>query len=281
MTGVQTCALPISFTVTVKLGAPAPAAPAAEATEDKKNSLADLLAAPAVETPAAAAKPGDDPKKIRWAKLGGPVNDEVRAAVMALGIKGVYFNQTDRRIYPQQQLAAHLVGYVNKGSVPVAGLEAAYDFYLRGLDGWREGERDGRARELAQFRSTDVAPRNGYNLRLSIDATIQKIIEDELGTIAAQFTPESATIIVSDARTGFLLGLANYPTFNLNEYNLVPADRQRVMKNIAVTNQIEPGSTFKIVTLAGAINEGLVNQDSRFDTSETGLMVNEIGRAHV
>ena len=90
------------------LSAIAPAAPAAEATEDKKNSLADLLAAPAVETPAAAAKPGDDPKKIRWAKLGGPVNDEVRAAVMALGIKGVYFNQTDRRIYPQQQLAAHL-----------------------------------------------------------------------------------------------------------------------------------------------------------------------------
>jgi cell division protein FtsI (penicillin-binding protein 3) len=260
--------------VTIKLtiGAPVPASAPAVPPEEPKPTLGALLAVPETAPPTAAA-PDEDPKRIKWAKLGGPVSDSVRDAVQALGIKGVYANQAYRRIYPQKQLASHLVGYVNKGSVPVAGLEQAYDFYLRGLNGWREGERDGRARELAQFRTTDVAPRNGYDLRLTLDSAIQKFVEDELATIATQFQPEGATIIVSDARTGFLLGLGNYPTFDPNAYNLVPADQQASMKNIAVTNQIEPGSTFKIVTLAGAINEGVVNSASRFDTTKSSLLV--------
>jgi cell division protein FtsI (penicillin-binding protein 3) len=274
--GVAAAAEPGAADVTIKLriGSPAPEPAAAPAVADgKPEALAALTAVAAPANAAPAANPEEDPKKIRWAKLGSPVQDEVRDAVMALGIKGVYANQAYRRIYPQQQLAAHLIGYVNKGTVPVAGLEAAYDFYLRGLNGWREGERDGRAREMTQFRTTDVAPRDGYDLRLTLDSAIQKFVEDELGAIATQFQPAAATIIVSDARTGFLLGLGNYPTFNLNAYNLVPADRQASMKNIAVTDQLDPGSTFKIVTLAGAIEEGLVTNESRFDTSRHTTLI--------
>jgi cell division protein FtsI/penicillin-binding protein 2 len=260
-----------SLMIRFKPVAPAPVA-AAEPVEEEAPLALPGLPVPEATTPPAPPAP-KEPTAIQWAKLGEPVTDAVRDQVNALNIKGVYANQTYRRVYPQKQLAAHLIGYVNKSSVPVAGLEAAYDFYLRGLNGWKESERDGRSRELAQFRNRDVAARNGYNLRLSLDSAVQKFVEDELETIAGQFNPESATIIVSDARTGFLLALGNYPTFNLNEYNLVPADRQASMKNIAVTDQYDPGSTFKIVTLSGAINEGLVTSESRFDVTKHTTLI--------
>ena len=263
---------PAADDLTIKFNPVAPAAvAAAEPVEEEK--LPALPGLPVLEPAAKPATPAAEPAAIQWAKIGEPVQDAVRDRIMALGVKGVYANQTYRRIYPQKQLAAHLIGYVNKSSVPVAGLEAAYDYYLRGLNGWQESERDGRSRELAQFRTRDVAPRNGYSLRLSIDSAIQQFVEDELATITEQFHPESATIIVSDARTGFLLALGNTPTFNLNEYNLVPKEQQASMKNIAVTDMFDPGSTFKIVTLSGAINEGIVTSESRFDTTKHTALI--------
>ncbi len=265
----RTATGPADESLTIRLN-PAGSAAAAAAEPVEEEKLPALAGLPPVEPAAPAAA---EPAEIKWAKLGDPVQDFVRDQVMALGIKGVYANETYRRVYPQKQLAAHLIGYVNKGSVPVAGLEAAYDYYLRGLNGWQEGERDGRSREMAQFRSRVVAPRNGYSLRLSLDSVIQQFVEDELQSIATQYQPASATIIVSDARTGFLLALGNYPTFNLNEYNLVPLSEQASMKNIAVTNQLDPGSTFKIVTLSGVINEGLVTSESRFDTSRHTVLI--------
>ncbi len=255
--------------LTIKFN-PGAVAAAEPVDEEKLPALPGLPVAEPVAKPANAAA---EPAAIQWAKIGEPVQDALHDRILGLGIKGVYANQIYRRIYPQKQLAAHLIGYVNKSSVPVAGLEAAYDYYLRGLNGWQEGERDGRSRELAQFRTRDVAPRNGYSLRLSLDSAIQQFVEDELATITEQFHPESATIIVSDARTGFLLALGNTPTFNLNEYNLVPKDQQASMKNIAVTDMFDPGSTFKIVTLSGAINEGIVTSASHFDTTKRTILI--------
>lgn len=263
---------PAADQLTIKFNPVAPMAVAAAPEPVEEEKLPALPGLPVMEQPAKPAAPAE-PAVIQWAKIGEPVQDAVRDRIMALGVKGVYSNQTYRRVYPQKQLAAHLIGYVNKSSVPVAGLEAAYDYYLRGLNGWQESEHDGRSRELAQFRTRDVAPRNGYSLRLSIDSAIQQFVEDELAAITDQFHPESATIIVSDARTGFLLALGNTPTFNLNEYNLVPKEQQASMKNIAVTDMFDPGSTFKIVTLAGAINEGIVTSESRFDTTKHTALI--------
>jgi cell division protein FtsI (penicillin-binding protein 3) len=264
---------PADAALTIKFNPTAPVAEIAPEPleEEKLPALAGLPAADPAVRPAAPATA--EPAEIKWAKLGDPVQDEVRKQVMALGIKGVYANETYRRVYPQKQLAAHLIGYVNKSSEPGAGIEMAYDYYLRGLNGWQESERDGRSREMAQFRGRVVAPRNGYSLRLSLDSVIQQFVEDELRSIATQYQPAGATIIVSDARTGFLLALANYPTFDLNTYNLVPKDQQASMKNIAVTNQLDPGSTFKIVTLSGAINEGVVTSESRFDTTKHTVLI--------
>jgi cell division protein FtsI (penicillin-binding protein 3) len=203
-------------------------------------------------------------RPIRWAPLCDNVEESVYDQIAALGIAGVYGNRVYRRVYPQNSLAAHLIGYVNKEGTPAAGLEHYADFYLRGQDGWRESERDGKRHELAQFRTRSVDPVDGYQVKLSIDAAVQHIVEEELAAIVQKYQPNKATIIVSDARDGFLLALGNYPTFNLNEYG--NAD-MAALRNIAVADVLEPGSTFKIVAISGAIERGLVGPQSTFDCS--------------
>lgn len=244
-------------------------------------------------TSSATTKPGDDDdtqvddtpdengeRPIRWAKLREDVSEETYAKVQALDIKGVYAPpRVYRRVYPHNSLAAHIIGYVNKQGQSVAGIEHYADFYLRGRDGWREGERDGKGHEAAQFRSRDVPPADGYSVVLSIDTTIQHIIEEELAYIVQKFQPAKATIIVSDVRMdrdpndkrhpgpGFILALANYPSFDPNEYNKLPKDEQGAMRDIAVADMYEPGSCFKIVAASGALNEGLVTPATTFDCS--------------
>jgi cell division protein FtsI/penicillin-binding protein 2 len=142
------------------------------------------------------------------------------------------------------------------------------DFFLRGRNGWRESERDGRSQELAQFRTREVPAEDGYDVVLSLDTYVQHLVENELQKIADEYLPAKATIIVSDARTGFVLGLANYPTFNLNEYNKAPIDS---LRNFAVADVFEPGSTFKIVAASGALNEGLVTPATAFDCGLTTI----------
>lgn len=203
-----------------------------------------------------------DDREIRWVKLNDEITESQFDRIKALGIKGVIGSRVYRRVYPHNQLAAHVIGYVNRESTPAAGVERYADFYLRGQDGWRETEKDGRQQELAQFRSRDVPATDGYSVVLSLDSVVQHIVEVELEQIAKTFSPEKATVIVSDARTGFILALGNYPSFNLNEFNKAALEVQR---NFAITDQFDPGSTFKIVAASGAINDNLVNLGTRFD----------------
>jgi cell division protein FtsI/penicillin-binding protein 2 len=206
-------------------------------------------------------------KLIRWAKLSDTVEESTYDQIRRLNIKGVYGNRTYTRAYPHNQLAAHLIGFVNKAGEPASGLEAFADFYLRGQDGWRESEKDGLRRELAQFRNREVSPTAGYTVRLSIDAAIQHIVEQEIDEIVKKFNPAKVTVIVSEPHSGFVLALGNYPTFNLNEYNELSKEAMGTMRNVAITDVLDPGSTFKIVAAAGAINDKLVTPETRFDCS--------------
>lgn len=239
--------------------------------ESKWPELAALLDLPLRDmekifrTKTRPAKPGDATNEevdIQWAKLAENVSEETYEKITALKVKGVYGDRTYCRAYPHNQLAAHVIGFVNKEGTPAAGLEHYYDFYLRGQDGWRESEKDGRQREMAQFRTREVPAANGFSLVLSLDSAVQHIVEVEMEELVKKFKPQKATIIVSDPQTGFVLAMANYPTFNLNEFNKASLESQR---NIAICDQLEPGSTFKIVAASGALNEKLVSPATRFD----------------
>ena len=205
-------------------------------------------------------------RAIRWAKLSDEVTESTATEIEKLGLRCLCPPETRyARVYPHNELAAHLIGFANKENTGVAGLEAYADFYLRGQNGWREGEKDGHRHELAQFQTRSVPRQDGYSVVLSIDSVIQDIVEQELDKIGKTYQPLKATIIVSDPRTGFILGMANYPTFNPNEYNLVPKDQMSRMKNVAVSDVYEPGSVFKIVAASGAIEEGLANPQTTFN----------------
>jgi cell division protein FtsI/penicillin-binding protein 2 len=237
--------------------------------EEKWPQLATLLELPLSEIKKVFAiktrRTGDgEVRKVRWAKLREGIEESTYLAVRKLEIKGVYGNRSFQRIYPRNTLASHVIGYLNKENKASGGIESFADFYLKGQDGWRESEKDGRRREMAQFRTREIAAKSGYSVVLSIDSVVQHLIENELKFISETYNPVKATILVSDAQSGFLLGMANYPTYDLNKYGKAP---MAVQRNVAVTDLLDPGSTFKIVAASGALDAGLVTPQSLFNCS--------------
>lgn len=219
---------------------------------------------------------GQDVQLVRWVKLADKVEDSTMAAVRALQIRGVYGNRQYERYYPLGGLAAHLLGYVGyvdqtveqDGAVTtltvrraLMGVERQMDFYLQGQDGWREREHDGRRRVLPQY-TRELKSTDGLNVELSLDMVIQDMVESEIARLVKEYTPAGVTIIVSDPRTGFILGMGNYPAFDPNEYWKTDTGN---LRNRALTDIFEPGSTFKIVAAAAALNEGIVTPETLID----------------
>lgn len=201
---------------------------------------------------------------IRWCKLNDGVTDEVFQQILQLDIAGVYGNRWYKRVYPGNQLASHIIGYLNKEQVACMGVERYMDYYLSGEAGWIETEKDGLSKELPWLRTRDIPSSDGYDVTLSIDLGVQNIIEREIARLAKSLEPEGVSIIVSKPQTGKILGLANYPSFDANcfwEYDIA------AFRNRAVTDQYEPGSTFKIVPAAAALNESLVLPHTEIDCS--------------
>jgi len=207
---------------------------------------------------------GQEFKKVRWVKLKDEVEEDVYREIRKLEIKGVYGNFKHSRLYPNKNLASHLLGFVNKEGIAAMGAESHADYYLKGQDGWRESEKDGERREMPQHRSFEVAARDGLNVELSIDRMIQDMVESELQSIVEEYNPISASIIVSDPKTGYVLGMGNAPDFDPNKFNKADHSQQR---NRALADVYEPGSTFKIVAVCAAMNEGLVGADDLIDCS--------------
>jgi len=242
----------------------------------KRAELAAVLGLPVAEIERAfqpamrAVKPSQDRRdgtmdgqvKDRWNKLCEGLDETTFDRIEALNVRGLTHERIYRRSYPAGGLAASLIGYLNKEGTSVTGAERHFDLYLKGEDGWIESEKDGARRELAQFRSREVPAHDGHDVVLTIDSVVQHILEEELRTLGAKYNPNFATIIASDPRTGRILGMANYPSFDLNNYSKAPLEAQR---NYAVTDIIEPGSTFKIVAAGAALDQGLVTRTSAFD----------------
>ncbi|SCW48905.1 penicillin-binding protein 2B [Paenibacillus tianmuensis] len=160
-----------------------------------------------------------------------------------------------KRFYPAGQLAAHLIGYSNKEDKPVMGIEAQLDSYLKGVKGFLNYEKDRFGVELTGSQSRYQPAVNGSNVQLTIDKNIQFYIESALQKTYDKWHPKSLTAIAVDPKTMEILGIANMPTFNPNKYG--ETKNQSDFLNHAVASQYEPGSTFKLVTLAAAIEEGM------------------------
>ena len=203
-------------------------------------------------------------KKVRWVKLKEEVDEGTYRKIQSLKLDGIYGNHKHSRLYPGNRLGSHVLGYLNKEGLATMGAERFADYYLKGQDGWKESEKDGKRREMPQHRTLEVAPKNGLNLELTIDWMIQDMVEKELARIVKDYNPLSASMIVSEPRTGSILALANVPDFDPNFYNKSDLAFQR---NRALSDLYEPGSTFKIVAVSGCMNDGIVSPDDIIDCS--------------
>ncbi len=177
------------------------------------------------------------------------------AAVKNLGLPGIHFEKESKRFYPKRELAAPVLGYVGLDNEGLGGLEFAYDNQVRGKPGQVLLMTDARQRS---FSSVEKPPTAGQDLVITIDEYIQYLVEEELFSQVQKFQALGGTAIVMDPHTGEILAMASVPTFNPNQYWKYPPDHWR---NRAILSIYEPGSTFKIITAATALEEHLATPD--------------------
>jgi len=179
--------------------------------------------------------------------------------IKALKIKGVEFIKESKRYYPNDYLAAHVIGFAGIDNEGLEGLELVLNKYLKGEDGWAQILRDARQRELLIEKSF-MPPKDGFSVVLTIDETIQYIAEKALQKAFEKHNAKSATIIVMDPKTGEILALANRPTYSLTHFDKSTVESRT---NRAVAYVYEPGSVFKIVAASAALEEGTFKESDK------------------
>jgi cell division protein FtsI/penicillin-binding protein 2 len=196
----------------------------------------------------------------------GPAS-ALREKLRAVNLRGIYFEHDSTRIYPNGSMLCHVIGFTDFDHHGIQGVEASMEEYLRGQDGYRFIEHNRAGQEIVPYRGQERAPRDGYEVHLTVDLGLQNIVENEIDAAMQQYTPQKATIVLMRPRTGEILAIANRPHFDLN---LRSEAKPEQMKNRAVIDMMEPGSTFKIVAAAAALNERKLRPDSEI-FCENGL----------
>jgi cell division protein FtsI (penicillin-binding protein 3) len=209
-----------------------------------------------------------DSREFAW--IARKQSKAVIAQVKALHLKGIYYLKEFKRFYPDQTLAAQVLGYVGMDGHGLAGVEETYDQQLRGTPGEMLTAVDARRHVLS---SHERDPKPGENVVLTIDANIQYMAEHALEENMKRTGAEHGTVVVQDPYTGQILALAIRPTFNPNDFRYTDPD---LLDNRAVSDVYEPGSVFKIVTYSAALNSGVVTPNGKVDC--LGGKINIAGR---
>src|SRR5882762_4235119 len=192
---------------------------------------------------------------------------EKKEAVEALNLKGVYFQKENQRIYPKRDLASHVLGFVDLDEKGLGGIEYQLDGQIRAKSEKIIVMADARQR---WFDGGEAQRERGANVILTLDEKVQYIAERELAAAIAKTHALAGTVIVMNPNNGEILALANWPKFNPNAANEVPAEARM---NRAVTALYEPGSTFKLITLAAAFDQGITRPGEVFDCENGAVYV--------
>lgn len=198
---------------------------------------------------------------------GRDLSYETAEKINNLKYDGVYLLKETKRYYKYDDVLAHVIGYVGIDNQGLSGLELLYDKYLTGVDGSIKYFSDGKGNKL-EMPEIYVAPQSGMNINLTIDLDLQLILENELNNAEKKYQAEGAIGIVMNPKTGEILAMSSRPTFspaNYQNYSI-----ETINRNLAIWSSFEPGSTFKILTLSAAINEGIINvfEDKYYDTGK-------------
>jgi cell division protein FtsI (penicillin-binding protein 3) len=191
-------------------------------------------------------------------------------AVRLLDVPGVALTAEARRYYPNRELGAHVLGFANVDGQGIDGLELTLEQNLRGSSELVPAIRDRRGMVVFSETLLDDRAAQGDDVVLTLDKTIQHIAERELELAVRTFEAKGGSVVALDPRTGEILAMANFPTFNPNDPAATPPNYRR---NRAITDRFEPGSTIKPFTLAGAFAAGTVRTDQRIDCEQGALKV--------
>jgi len=195
-----------------------------------------------------------------YALLKHRLSEEDGQKVADLKIKGVTVIPESIRFYPEGQLASQVLGFVDAGNDGRYGIEGYYNDELKGIGGEVFGEKDTKGRLFDV--DTRLEPRDGSDFILTLNHDIQYKAEEIIAWAVKNYEADSGTIIISEPQTGKILSMANVPTYDPNNFNKVPQDQQEIFNNNAITAAWEPGSVFKPLIMAAALNEGKVEPDT-------------------
>lgn len=195
---------------------------------------------------------------------------DIAEKISNLKLAGVYLVKEAKRYYPYGNLLSHSLGYVGIDNQGLSGLELQYDKYLTGKSGAIKYFSDAKGNKL-NVSDIYVEPQDGMNLYLTIDINIQKSIERELNNIVDMFTPDMALAIVMNPKTGEILGIGSRPDYNPNTYQKY--SQEILSRNLPVWSSYEPGSTFKIITMATSVEEKIIDieNDHFYDSGSVNV----------
>ncbi|MBS4207716.1 stage V sporulation protein D [Bacillus sp. FJAT-50079] len=188
---------------------------------------------------------------------GRKISFEKAREVHAKKIKGVYIAEDSKRHYPFGEYLSHVLGFTGIDNQGLMGLELFYDEELKGKSGSVQFFSDAKGKRMPNMSDDYEAPIDGYELKLTIDTKIQSIIERELDNAEAQYNPDGIIAIAMNPNNGEILGMSSRPSFHPSQFRDVPQEVYN--RNLPIWSTYEPGSTFKIITLAAALEEGKVN----------------------
>lgn len=205
-----------------------------------------------------------DTKQTAPVLLKGYLPTEVAAEVRRLKIWGLYLRPEPKRLYPQGNLAAQVIGVVGADRVGLSGIEASFDEALAGRPGSLVAERDTGGEEIALGVSYRTLPVDGADVVLTLDSFIQHLAERELDMAIAQHQASGGSVVVLDPQTGEILAMASRPTFDADDPDLFRTENLPLFNLPAVSAAYEPGSIFKVVTMAAALDAGAVTPETAF-----------------
>lgn len=193
------------------------------------------------------------------------VDDTLANKLISANVPGIVLSENSSRFYPYGDLLTQVLGYTTIDSVGQSGLELYYNDYLKGIDGYALDESDVKGVKIDNTLSSYIPSIPGCDLELTIDVNIQKLCENALIELCKEHKPKTATAIVMNPKTGAIIAMANKPSFDLNN---IPRDNIEELlqksKNLSITDVYEPGSTFKVLTMAMALEEGVSTENERF-----------------
>lgn len=200
---------------------------------------------------------------LDWVPLRKNISVEQKKQIDQLNLKGIGFNQSSSRFYPEGSSSAHLLGFVNADGKGISGLEGAYDGELKGISGLLRQENDALGLPILIGNFFTNNARNGGNLVLNVDRSVQYIVEQSLKAGIEKYGAQAGSVVVMDPYTGGILAMAAFPNYDPAKYPDYP---EAYFRNPIIDDQYEPGSTFKVLVMSAAINEGVVTPDTQCDS---------------